>query len=214
MTSKKQISANRANAKRSTGPKTATGKRRSSLNALKHGLTAQTIVVGDEDPAQFEALRDGYADDYSPATNTEQELVERLAAYSWRLRRIPLFEAAYMQCFEKQMRDKDEEGAFGALCSRPAVDRDVATRKLQPRAWLMAWNALWMAPPQPSFAVDQEIDRRSERHIRAHGGIERDQRAFGGVGETCVAVDDAVEDRLSVFHLADLEIGWCRPSPR
>ena len=109
MTSKKQISANRANAKRSTGPKTATGKRRSSLNALKHGLTAQTIVVGDEDPAQFEALRDGYADDYSPATNTEQELVERLAAYSWRLRRIPLFEAAYMQCFEKQMRDKDDE---------------------------------------------------------------------------------------------------------
>jgi hypothetical protein len=56
----------------------------------------------------FEALRDGYADDYSPTTNTEQELVERLAAYSWRLRRIPLFEAAYMQCFEKRTRAEDD----------------------------------------------------------------------------------------------------------
>lgn len=114
MASKKQISANRANAKRSTGPKTAAGKRGARLNALKHGLTAETIVVGDEDPAQFEALRDGYADDYSPATNTEQELVERLAAYSWRLRRIPVFEAAYMECFEKRTR-ADDYGAVGQI---------------------------------------------------------------------------------------------------
>jgi hypothetical protein len=39
MTSEKQIAANRANAKRSTGPKTAAGKRSSSGNALRHGLS-------------------------------------------------------------------------------------------------------------------------------------------------------------------------------
>jgi hypothetical protein len=46
-----------ANAKRSTGPQTRAGKARSRLNAVKHGLTAKDIVIGDEDPKEFEALR-------------------------------------------------------------------------------------------------------------------------------------------------------------
>ena len=50
MASEKQRVANRANAKRSTGPKTETGKALSRMNAHKHGLTAETIVIGDEDP--------------------------------------------------------------------------------------------------------------------------------------------------------------------
>jgi hypothetical protein len=57
MASQKQLEANRANAKQSTGPKTAQGKSRSSLNALKHGLSARDIVVWDEDPLEFESFR-------------------------------------------------------------------------------------------------------------------------------------------------------------
>jgi hypothetical protein len=124
MSSRKQILANRTNAKLSTGPKSAGGKCSSSRNALKHGLTAQTIVVGDEDPAQFDALRDGYVDDYSPNTNTERELVERLAAYSWRLRRIPLFEAAYLRCFAKRMRDERDRDRLFRPLSGPIDDED------------------------------------------------------------------------------------------
>ena len=56
MASEKQVMANRANAKRSTGPKTAAGKALSRMNAHKHGLTAQTIAIGDEDPKAFDLL--------------------------------------------------------------------------------------------------------------------------------------------------------------
>jgi len=46
----KRAATNRANAQNSTGPRTEPGKQRSSLNALGHGLTAQTAVLPSEDP--------------------------------------------------------------------------------------------------------------------------------------------------------------------
>ena len=56
MTSQKQIAANRRNAAKSTGPKTAEGKQVTRLNALKHGLQAEHVVIPGEDPEEFEAL--------------------------------------------------------------------------------------------------------------------------------------------------------------
>ena len=56
MATHKQIAANRANAKRSTGPKTKKGKLRSSMNAWRHGLSAKAVVADGENLAEFEAL--------------------------------------------------------------------------------------------------------------------------------------------------------------
>ena len=112
MSSVKQVTANQANAKLSTGPKTEGGKRKSRMNAVKHGLSAQTIVVGDEDPADFEALRENLEQDFQPETYLERELVQRLAIYTLRLRRIPAFEAAYMQFFERFAREKAERNSI------------------------------------------------------------------------------------------------------
>lgn len=75
---------NRSNAQRSTGPRTGAGKERSSRNALRHGLTAQTAVLPTEDPAAYQ---------YKPATATETQLVQEFANTAWRLNRIPLLEA-------------------------------------------------------------------------------------------------------------------------
>ena len=94
MASRRQLEANRANAKRSTGPRSADGKARSSRNSLAHGLTAEDIVISDEDPAQFELLLEGLQADFRPTTTIERKLVERLAGLLWRLQRIPAFEAA------------------------------------------------------------------------------------------------------------------------
>src|SRR5271154_4703280 len=85
--------ANRANALLSTGPRTPAGKQRSSLNALRHGLTAASPVLPSEDQAAFDAHRRGFFDEYQPATPTESQLVQELADTSWRLNRIPLLEA-------------------------------------------------------------------------------------------------------------------------
>jgi hypothetical protein len=84
---------NRANSLRSTGPRTDSGKQRSALNALRHGLTAASAVLPSEDPAAFDTHRRGFFDEYRPATPTETQLVQELADTSWRLNRIPLLEA-------------------------------------------------------------------------------------------------------------------------
>jgi hypothetical protein len=55
MSSQQRLEANRANAKRSTGPKIELGKARSKMNAVRHGLSAQAIVIEGEDPRQFVA---------------------------------------------------------------------------------------------------------------------------------------------------------------
>jgi hypothetical protein len=89
----KQIEANRANALKSTGPKTQAGKGRSRLNSRKHGLTAKSVVLWNEKQADFDELRDELVDEYNPRSAMEHELVENLAALLWRLRRVPTFEA-------------------------------------------------------------------------------------------------------------------------
>jgi hypothetical protein len=85
--------ANRRNSRHSTGPRTDSGKQRSSINALRHGLTAASAVLPSEDRAAYDAHRRGFFDEYRPTTPTETQLVQELADTSWRLNRIPLIEA-------------------------------------------------------------------------------------------------------------------------
>ena len=70
---------NRSNAQHSTGPRTAAGKHRSSQNALRHGLAAQSVVVPAEDEAQYQQLCGKFFDEYKPATATEATMVQLLA---------------------------------------------------------------------------------------------------------------------------------------
>jgi hypothetical protein len=88
MTSFRQIEANRRNALRSTGPKTDEGKRQSRRNALRHGLTAETVIEGLEDREDYRAFEAAVIADYDARTAVERELVLRLASLLWRLRRI------------------------------------------------------------------------------------------------------------------------------
>jgi hypothetical protein len=96
MTSQKQIRANRRNAKKSTGPKTEGGKARSKQNALKHGLRSSEIVTPDEDPADYEELRQELEKSLAPVGFVETVLVERVATHLWRLRRCVRIEACLL----------------------------------------------------------------------------------------------------------------------
>jgi hypothetical protein len=87
---------NRANAQRSTGPKTVAGKQRSSQNALRHGLTGQTVVMPTEDLRAYEAHVKSFQDEYQPQGATEAQLVKSLADTSWRLNRVASFEATLL----------------------------------------------------------------------------------------------------------------------
>ena len=88
-----QIVANRANAVRSTGPKTLEGKENSRRNALRHGLTARHVVAMDERGDDFAAYHAELTAAFSPQDAFEAALVRRLALLSWRLDRLCRIEA-------------------------------------------------------------------------------------------------------------------------
>ena len=97
MSSLKQIEANRRNALKSTGPTTPEGKERSRRNALRHGLTAETVIAGLEDAEDYQAFEAAVTADYDAETAVERELVLRLASVLWRLRRATGIEMALFE---------------------------------------------------------------------------------------------------------------------
>jgi len=103
MTSLKQTEANRVNALKSTGPKTTEGKERSRCNAIRHGLTAETVIVGFEDADDYESFEAIVIADYDARSAVERELVLRLASVLWRLRRATGIETALFESAIKQV---------------------------------------------------------------------------------------------------------------
>src|SRR6478752_5154522 len=97
MTSLKQIEANRRNALRSTGPRSEEGKQRASHNAVRHGLTAETVIEPLEDPEDYKAFEEAVAAGYDAGSAVERELVLRLASLLWRLRRTTSIETGLMK---------------------------------------------------------------------------------------------------------------------
>ena len=83
----KKAQANRKNAQKSTGPKSREGKARVALNAVKHGLRAEHLVLPGEDAAAFDAMLASWMDDWGPPTDARRVLVEQAVAHAWRLRR-------------------------------------------------------------------------------------------------------------------------------
>src|SRR5271163_3352614 len=93
MSTPNRTETNRENAQHSTGPKTKAGKWRSSLNALRHGLTGQVVVMPNEDLAAHRSHEKSFTDEYHPKGATEAQLVQQLADTSWRLNRVVSIEA-------------------------------------------------------------------------------------------------------------------------
>jgi len=94
MTTERQKAANRANARRSTGPKTPKGKAAVRLNAIRHGLLARDAVLPGEDSDAFEELWNEVWAELSPVGPIEELLVERAINAMWRLRRSTRTETA------------------------------------------------------------------------------------------------------------------------
>jgi hypothetical protein len=83
-----QIEANRRNAQQSTGPRSDAGKQKSSLNALRHGLTACVVVLPTEDLAAYQRFSAEYLADLAPETFAERQSAQTIIDTQWRLNRI------------------------------------------------------------------------------------------------------------------------------
>ena len=103
MTSFRQIEANRRNARLSTGPATEEGKQKSRQNAVRHGLTAETVIDALEDAEDYRAFEMAVTADYDAQSAVERELVLRLASLLWRLRRATTIERGLFKIQAKHL---------------------------------------------------------------------------------------------------------------
>lgn len=111
MTSGDQLQANQENALSSTGPKTEEGKAVSKLNALKHGLLSEKVLLEGENEESLIELGKRLRQEFNPASELEVIMVDRITANTWRLRRV-------MQV-EKEMVESDcSGGRFGSSLSQ------------------------------------------------------------------------------------------------
>jgi hypothetical protein len=128
MTSFKQIEANRRNARKSTGPITEEGKLQSRCNAVRHGLTAETVIGALEDAEDYKAFEAAVTANYDAQSAVERELVLRLASLLWRLRRATTIETGL---FEIEAEHLSEAGRSDQIS--PA-SREVVRALFGPRA--------------------------------------------------------------------------------
>jgi len=133
MTSYRQIEANRRNALKSTGPKTEAGKQVSRCNAVRHGLTAETVIGALEDAEDYKAFEAAITADYDAQSAVERELVLRLASLLWRLRRATTMETGLFEIQAEHLRDyrqnrqllTDSRDVIHVVLRRADSDRNV-----------------------------------------------------------------------------------------
>jgi hypothetical protein len=131
MTSVKQIAANCRNASKSTGPRTEEGKHRSRRNAVRHGLTAETVIDTLEDAEDYKAFEAAITADYDAQSAIERELVLRLAGLLWRLRRATTIEAGLFEIQVEHDGDDTKDGRLDPML-RDIVYAHLGQQSVQP----------------------------------------------------------------------------------
>ena len=125
MSSNRRILASRTNGARSIGPVTAEGKRRSSQNAVSHGLLGRQIVMRDESSECFEVVMSDHLDRLQPADGMEFGMVEEMVASHWRLRRAWAIEARLLDNEADAQSASDPldrlANAFADLAAKPSL---------------------------------------------------------------------------------------------
>jgi hypothetical protein len=129
-----QIAANLKNAQRSCGPRTATGKSHSKVNALKHGMRSKTLIFPEDDASAFHAKLDALTAEIQPRNANERECLEDYVSSSWRLQRVLQAQVARAyarlesESSEQASREREEALAlakrlFGSLYETDAGDQ-------------------------------------------------------------------------------------------
>jgi hypothetical protein len=118
MSSDNQIQANRANAQKSTGPRSPAGKANSRLNALKTGIHATSPLIPGEDPEALEILTNIYYAQHKPNSQAQMVLLNSLIAAEWRLQRLQGIEN---RLWEQELGKGGDVGE--AFLRNPALER-------------------------------------------------------------------------------------------
>ena len=180
MISAAQLAANLTNALKSTGPKTDSGKKRSRVNAFRHGLTGQVVVMTPDDITAWHAHRKVVIARYQPVGDYEKELVEFISQDKWRLKRAKSIENSI---FADGINDPDH----GHPLNNPQVDAAF----WQARVWLEEGHNM-----QLLALYEQRITRSMERTIKELETLQTERKA---------AYAQALEEECLLAQLAALE---------
>ena len=144
-----QITANRANAQKSTGPRSAEGKSASRFNALKHGIDAASLVIPGEDPAEYDALAAEYSGEFRPQSPSEFFHVETMLRADWQKIRLQRVEADLFRTLLAESPGATLAAAL--LCDSPAAKLLARTQRqiaAFERTWYRAHTELHRARRQ------------------------------------------------------------------
>jgi len=170
MPSPAQIAANRANASKSTGPRSSMGKAVAASNALRHGLSAKRLVVGDERWQDFMQFHDEMRAALAPADAVEEQLVERIVLCAWRLRRVGPAEAGATTVQARHIDTWDKAARAAVGFTHAAARLDAITRYEA---------ALERTFQRASLMLERRQARRAGEPVLAPIAVE-----VGGFGDT------------------------------
>jgi len=195
--------ANRENAQKSTGPKTRAGKEKSRMNAVKHGILCDELIIlrgeGKEDLAAFEQLLAGLRKHYKPVGTLEDLLVQKMVGYLWRERRAQRHEGGAIQRELEYRRDEETAGGQqrfqDALAAGESLEQSVlgiqhllkrleaAMGEVQRGSW-SAESSTFLAehfrdriflPPAPEKAMDSLPDDVERKQLLKELKAQRDR---------------------------------------
>jgi hypothetical protein len=205
VTSLRQWTANRENAQKSTGPRTEEGKRGSRRNALRHGLTAETVIDGLEDSEDYRAFEAAVIADYDATTAVERELVLRLASLLWRIRRTTGIET---DLFRIQAEIILARQANSAQAPAPPRNTPHAASRHFPRLGYRVLRPVAGTAPQAEDGAARHEEDAAARHGEdvTHEQLQAGCRVEDDLEESArVAADPARQPTHCFLRLANLD---------
>lgn len=139
MTTANQMRANQLNARRSTGPKTALGKRISSRNATRYGFYATSVLLPDEDRDEFVRFSRRLVLAHAPCGVLEEEQVRTIIETRWQLRRANLVDTELYMMYS--IYDGEQRGV-GTAFAQDATQGNAFTKLTRYQTFLLRKLAL------------------------------------------------------------------------
>jgi hypothetical protein len=158
---------NRRNSLRSTGPRSAEGKARARLNALKHGLRAEEFALPGEDCDELKRLTDEWVDYYEPRSPGERAALDRCVYATVQLKRCARY---HVEAVAEQVRqaqedwDRQQEDEVAELVELLKTEPEKAVRNLKRSTlgcrWLIEeWTNLLRPLDEGQFWLPSELDK-------------------------------------------------------
>jgi len=200
-----QLTANRANAQHSTGPRSVEGKSVSRFNALKHGADATSITLPGEDPAAYQALAASYDQIYPVHTVMHRFLVDSLIRADWHKRRLQPLEAALI-------RKVLDETPGATLIDVMLSDSPAAKLLARIQRQLAAHERAWFRAHRELVRLANSLAAAQEEGYQLPAAVEEPEE-FESPERTQSSAPDAVGQAPRPVHQSETQRLSAQPRP-